>query len=371
MQQNVAPLGLIVMNGMQELGDKIVGHLQNSMAQNNYKDPNITIEAECPRFTTGDSKGIIQSTIRGRDLFILVDVGNYSCTYNMFGTENRMSPDDHYQNLKRVISAASGKAYRINVLMPILYGGRQHRREYRESLDGALALQELERIGVANIITFDAHDPRIQNAIPLMGFDNVMPTYQVLKSLFRNVKDLHIDPARFSVVAPDEGAIRRNMYYASVLGVPLGIFYKQRDFSRVVRGRNPIIAHEYLGEDLTGRDVFVADDIISTGDSMLDIAYDLKKRGAARIFIFATYALFTAGLEPFDKAVREGCLHGVFGTNLTYRPTELLSRAWFHEVDMSKYIAYFVNALNHNISITDIIDPHAKIKALLEKHQVQ
>ena len=279
------------------------------------------------------------------------------------------SPDDHYQDLKRIIQAAGGKAHRINVIMPILYGGRQHRRNYRESLDCAVALQELERMGVSNIVTFDAHDPRVHNAIPLMGFDNVMPTYQVLKALLGKHPEPELDKDHFMIISPDEGAINRNMYYASVLGVDLGMFYKRRDYSQVVNGRNPIVAHEYLGNSVEGKDVFIADDIISSGESMLDIAYELKKRKANRIFCYATYPIFTNGLDSFDKAYNEGIIAGVLGTNLTYRTDALKSRDWFTEVDVSKYIAYFIAAINHDVSISTIIDPHEKIKFLLEKHK--
>jgi len=325
------------------------------------------IENSCPRFSSGDSKGLIKSTVRGYDLFFVVDVGNYSLTYNYFGNQNHMSPDDHYQDLKRLIQAASGKAHRVNVVMPLLYGGRQHRRSYRESLDCAYMLQELQQMGVSNVLTFDAHDPRVQNAVPVMGFDNLMPTYQVLKKLFKDFPDLSTDKKDFMIVSPDEGALNRNMYYASVLGVDMGMFYKRRDYSQVVNGRNPIVAHEYLGESVEGKDVFVADDIISSGESMLDIAYALKKQGAKRIFANATYAIFTNGLDSFDKAYADGMIAGVFGSNLTYRTPELLSRPWFHEVDVSKYIAYFIAALNHDLSVSAIIDPHEKIKALLER----
>ena len=279
-----------------------------------------------------------------------------------------MSPDDHFQDLKRIIQAASGKAHRITVIMPILYGGRQHRRNYRESLDCAWALQELERMGVSNIITFDAHDPRVQNAVPLMGIDNVMPTYQVLKSVIKNIPDIELTKDKFMIVSPDEGALNRNMYYASVLGVELGMFYKRRDYSIIVDGRNPIVAHEYLGNPVDGKDIFIADDIISSGESMLDLAYALKKKNAGRIFANATYAIFTNGLEKFDKAYADGYIDGVFGTNLTYRTPELLSREWFHEVDVSKYIAYFIAAINHDVSISSVIDPHEKIKTLLENY---
>ncbi len=365
----VAPLSLIALQGATELGDKINAHLCEWAAQSNRPQKSFLIEAECPRFSSGDGKGLIKSSVRGDDLFILVDVGNYSCSYKMFGRENAMSPDDHYQDLKRIIQAASGKAYRINVIMPILYGGRQHRRNYRESLDCAVALQELHSMGVSNIITFDAHDPRVQNAIPLMGFDNVIPSYQVLKALFRNVPDIRPDREHMMVVSPDEGALNRNMYYASVLGIDLGMFYKRRDYSTVVNGRNPIIAHEYLGDSVEGKDVFIADDIISSGESMLDIAYELKKRKANRIFAYATYGIFTNGLQSFDKAYREGVIAGVLGTNLTYRTEALKGREWFYEVDVSKYIAYFIAALNHDVSVSLIIDPHQKIQNLLEQRR--
>ena len=369
-QTRVAPLGFISMNGTQELGEKINNYLVewgNQIEEYEHHDTYL-IDVGCPRFASGDGKGIIKSTVRGKDLFILIDTANYNCTYTMFGKENAMSPDDHYQDLKRIIQAASGKAHRINIIMPMLYGGRQHRRTYRESLDCAVALQELEAMGVSNIVTFDAHDPRVQNAIPLMGFDNVMPTYQVLKAMFNSIEDLNLDKDHFMVISPDEGAINRNMYYASVLGVNLGMFYKRRDYSVIVNGRNPIVAHEYLGNSVEGKDVFIADDIISSGESMLDIAVELKKRKAKRIFAYATYAIFTNGLDTFDKAYADGIIDGVFGTNLTYRTPELLKRPWFPEVDVSKYIAYFVASLNHDLSISEIIDPHAKIHALLKEH---
>lgn len=368
-EDNVAPLHIIALSSAKELGAKIDAHLTQWAQKCGRDDKTFLIEAECPRFSSGDGKGLIKSSIRGDDLFIIVDVGNYSCHYTMYGQENAMSPDDHFQDLKRIIQATSGKAHRINVIMPILYGGRQHRRNYRESLDCAVALQELTRMGVSNIVTFDAHDPRVHNAIPLTGFDNVMPSYQVLKTLFRSFPDIEADRDHLMIVSPDEGAMSRNMYYASCLGVDLGMFYKRRDYSRVVNGRNPIVAHEYLGNSVEGRDVFIADDIIASGESMLDIAYELKKRKAGRILAYATYAIFTAGLQNFDKAVEEGVLTGVLGTNLTYRSPELLQRDWFHEVDVSKYIAYFIAALNHDVSVSMLIDSHQKIKQLLAKRQ--
>ena len=368
------PLGLIPLRSATELGKKIDKHLMN-WYYNEYPDKikadetdTVILEAKCPRFSSGDAKGILLNTVRGYDLFIIIDVGNYSCTYNMFGKEVPMSPDDHFADLKRVISAASGKAERITVIMPTLYGGRQHKRSGRESLDCAMALQELANMGVKNVIAVDAHDPRVQNAAHLMGFDNAMPTYQVLKALFRKVRDLKIDKNHLMVVSPDEGAMNRNMYYASIMGLDLGMFYKRRDYSVIVNGRNPIVAHEYLGNDVKGKDVFVADDIIASGDSMLILAEDLKRAGAERIFMFATYGLFTEGLEKFQEAYDKGLLAGVLTTNLTYRSPELMAKPWYIEVDVSKYLAYFTLAIHQNRSITHLLDPHKKIKDLLEKY---
>ncbi len=364
----IAPLGLIVPQGARELGEKINNHLVSWAKNGPEEKETFIIESECPRFSSGDGKGMIKETVRGKDLYFVVDIGNYSCQYTLFDRKNSMSPDDHFMDLKRLIQATSGKAHRISVIMPLLYGGRQHRRSYRESLDCAVALQELQAMGVSNIITFDAHDARVQNAAPLMGFDNVMPTYQVLKALLHDFPDLLFDRSHFMVVSPDEGAMNRNMYYASVLGVDLGMFYKRRDYSRIVNGRNPIVAHEYLGDSVEGKDIFIADDIISSGESMLDIAYELKKRKANRIFAYSTYAIFTNGLSSFDKAYEEGVISGVLGSNLTYRTPELLSRPWFHEVDCSKYIAYFIAALNYDLSVSAIIDPSAKVHQLLRDH---
>ena len=370
-KQQVAPLGIIATDGAKDLGSKINDYLVQWSANTPYAQDSYLVDTECPRFSSGDGKGLIKSSIRGDDIFIIVDVGNYSCTYKMFGRENYMSPDDHFQDLKRIIQAMGGKAHRISVVMPILYGGRQHRRNYRESLDCAVMLQELQAMGVSNMITFDAHDARVCNATPLMGFDNVMPSYQVLKAMFSEIKDLDVSPESFMVVSPDEGALNRNMYYASVLGVQMGMFYKRRDYSTIVNGRNPIVAHEYLGNSVEGKTVFVSDDIISSGDSMLDIAYELKKRKAKRIVAYATYPIFTGGLAKFDKAYEEGMIDYVFGTNLTYRTPDLLSREWFKEVDVSKYIAYLIAAINHDISTSKVIDPHLKIKSLLTKYNVK
>lgn len=368
-QSSVAPLGIIPLVGARELSDKIQYHLLKWAKDSGIEKDSFTIENSCPRFQSGDGKGMINSTVRGYDLFFIVDVGNYSITYDYFGHKNFMSPDDHYQDLKRLIQAASGKAHRINIIMPLLYGGRQHRKSYRESLDCAFALQELQQMGVANIVTFDAHDPRVQNAVPLMGFDNLMPTYQVLKKMFKVFPELSIDREDFMIVSPDEGALNRNMYYASVLGVELGMFYKRRDYSTIVNGRNPIVAHEYLGESVNGKSVFVSDDIIASGESMLDIAYKVKEQGASQFFCYATYTIFTAGLETFDKAYEDGVIDGVFGSNLTYLNPELKNRPWFFEVDVSKYIAFFISALNHDQSISALIDPHKKIDQLLIKRR--
>lgn len=367
--KSVAPIGVIAMNGTQALAKKINNYLIRWADRNGMPGDDFLIECQCPRFSSGDAKGLIKSTVRGKDLYILIDVGNYSCTYKLFDRENYMSPDDHYADLKRIIQAASGKPHRITVIMPLLYGGRQHRRNYRESLDCAVMLQELHAMGVSNVVTVDAHDPRVCNAVPLMGFDNVIPSYQVLKSMFKAFPDLAVDKEHFMVVSPDEGALNRNMYYASVLGVDMGMFYKRRDYSTVVNGRNPIVAHEYLGTSVKGKDIFVADDIISSGESMLDIAKELKSREAKRFFAYATYAIFANGLETFDKAYEDGLIDGVFGTNLTYRTPELLKRPWFKEVDVSKYIAYFIASINHDTSISNVIDPLAKINALLQEHR--
>lgn len=365
----VAPLGLIAMRGTEELAARINSYLTRWADRYGKPVHDYLIEAECPRFSSGDAKGLIKSTVRGKDLFILVDVGNYSCTYKLFDRENYMSPDDHYADLKRIIQAASGKPHRINVIMPLLYGGRQHRRSYRESLDCAFMLQELHDMGVSNVITVDAHDPRVCNAIPLMGFDNVIPSYQVLKAMFASFPDLVIDKDHFMVISPDEGALNRNMFYASMLEVEMGMFYKRRDYSTIVNGRNPIVAHEYLGTSVEGKTVFVADDIISSGESMLDISKELKKRKAKRFFAYATYGIFTNGLDAFDKAYEEGMIDAVFSSNLTYRTPELLKRPWYKEVDVSKYIAYFIASINHDTSISNVMDSNEKIKALLREHK--
>ena len=363
----VAPLGLIAMAGASELGKKVDGYLTKWANENEFVKDTFLVEAVCPRFSSGDGKGLIKSSIRGDDLFILCDVGNYSCTYNYFGRENSMSPDDHYQDLKRIIQAAGGKAHRINIIMPSLYGGRQHRRNYRESLDCAVALQELQSMGVSNILTFDAHDPRVQNAVPLMGLDNIIPSYQVLKAMFKNLSDFRPDKDHFMIISPDEGAINRNMYYASVLGVNLGMFYKRRDYSVVVDGRNPIIAHEFLGDNVEGKDVVIVDDMISSGESMIEVATKLKELKARRIFVCTCFGLFCNGLEAFDKAYESGLINKVFTTNLIYRTPELKQREWYVEVDLSKYISYVIDTLNHDTSVSKLLDPKDRINNLLVK----
>ena len=377
----VGSLGIISLPGCKPLGEKVDQYLvkwraeresehKESLAFAGYQRESYLLDAKVPRFGSGEAKGQILESVRGTDLYLLVDVLNYSMTYSLCGNENHMSPDDHYQDLKRIIAAVGGKARRITVIMPFLYESRQHKRTSRESLDCALALQELVSMGVDNIITFDAHDPRVQNAIPLHGFETVQPAYQFIKGLLRNVKDLQLDSSHMMVISPDEGGMGRAIYIANVLGLDMGMFYKRRDYTRIVNGRNPIVAHEYLGESVQGKDVFIADDIIASGESMLDIAYELKMRGARNIFTCCTFPLFTAGLEKFDKAYNDGIIKAVLGTNLTYRKPELLEREWYYDVDVSKYTAYFIAAINHDKSVSSIIDPMTKIRTLLDKHGI-
>ena len=361
----VAHLSLIACPGSEELTNLIDNHLKQWAKEVGIDKDTFVVECDCPRFQSGDAKGLVKASVRGDDIFFVCDPGNYSVTYNLFGHENHMSPDDHFANLKRLIQAVAGRAHRMSVIMPSLYGGRQHRRVVRESLDCAVALQELHNLGISNIITFDAHDPRLMNAVPLMSFDNAMPTYQVLKTLLSHMSELSFDKDHFMVISPDEGAIDRNMYFSSVLGCNLGMFYKRRDYIRVVNGRNPIVAHEYLGESVEGKTVFIADDIIASGESMLEVARELKKRGAKHIIANATFPLFTSGLKKFDEAVEAGVLTAVLGTNLTYRKPELLERSWYFDVDCSKYTAYFIAAINHEMSVSSIIDPIKKIEGLL------
>lgn len=368
--QQVAKLGLMAMPSASDLGKKVDYHLRRLYKElnNGEEQESFLMDVSCPRFQTGDGKAMIHQSVRGIDLFLLTDVGNYDCTYKMFGQTVPMSPDEHFQDLKRAIAAASGKAHRLSVIMPLLYGGRQHRRSYRESLDCALALQELQNMGVNSIITFDAHDPRVQNAIPIMGFDNIMPYYQTLKALLHHVPDIILDKKHLMVVSPDAGAMDRNVYYASVLGLDMGIYYKRRDYSQIVNGRNPIVAHEFLGNNIDGKDVLVYDDMIASGDSMLDLAKDLHHRGARRVFAGCTYGMFTEGIERFNDAVEKGYLSGVLSSNLTYRRPELLQAPWYYEVDCSKYIAYFIASLNHDISVRVMLDPTQKINTLVKKH---
>ena len=375
----IAPLGIIAMRGCEEMGKAVNDYLTKWQVDNSTDEKlhsfygseanGFLIRTNCPRFGTGEGKGMLLDSVRGYDLYIICDVGAYQCTYKMYGKEIPMTPDEHYADLKRIIAAASGKAKRINVIMPMLYEGRQHRRTARESMDCALMLQELVAMGVSNIITFDAHDPRVQNAIPLSGFESIMPTYQMLKAMTNTYDDLQMDKDHMMVVSPDEGAISRNIYYSSALGVDLGMFYKRRDYTRVVNGRNPIVAHEYMGDTVEGKDVFVADDIIASGDSILDLAYNLKKRGAKRVFAGATFAFFTSGLEAFNKAYEEGVIDHVFATNLTYATPEVLNAPWFTQADMSKYMAFVIATLNHDQSISYLLDPWKRIEKLLKEYR--
>ena len=334
-----------------------------------YHEDSYLVRSACPRFGTGEAKGILYDSVRGVDLFIMADITNYSLTYTVCGHENHMSPDDHYQDLKRVISATNGKARRINVIMPFLYESRQHKRSQRESLDCAFALQELVDMGVSNIITFDAHDPRVCNAIPLYGFDSFNPPYQFIRGLIRAVPDLKIDKDHLMVISPDEGAMGRAVYFAGVLGVEMGMFYKRRDYSRVVNGKNPIVAHEFLGDDLHGKDAIIIDDMISSGESMLDVARQIKNRGAKRVFVCTTFGLFTDGLEKFDDYYKKGYIDRVVTTNLTYRPPELLSRPYYVEANMTKFLAAIIDCINHDTSTEHVNDPTERIHALLEKRE--
>ena len=376
----VGSLGLISLTGCEELGKKVDDYLvkwrhesgnafRDDIAFSGYEKDSYLLDARVPRFGSGEAKGVLGESVRGKDLYLMVDVCNYSITYSLAGKTNHMSPDDHFQNLKRIIAAIGGKGRRINVIMPFLYESRQHKRSSRESLDCALALQELVRMGVENIITFDAHDPRVQNAIPLSGFETVSPTYQFIKGLLRNVKDLQIDADHMMAISPDEGGTNRAVYLANVLGLDMGMFYKRRDYSRIVDGRNPIVAHEFLGSSVEGKDVIIIDDMISSGESMIDVATELKKRKANRIFTVATFGLFTNGLEKFDKAVEDGIIYRVVTTNLTYQSPELLSRPYYINCDMSKYIAYIIDTLNHDTTISDLLDPYERIDKLLKKYR--
>ncbi|NLC40773.1 MAG: ribose-phosphate pyrophosphokinase [Clostridiaceae bacterium] len=376
----LGPIGLIGLKGARDFSNLVNDYLVERRAEYLEAAPeeeesigflrdDYHIPVNTFRFSSGEGKAVIENTIRGHDLYLLCDVTNYTVTYNLRGIDNHMSPDDHYQDLKRVILAASGKARRINVIMPYLYEGRQHRRNARESLDCANMLIELTNLGVSNFITFDAHDDRVANAAPTSGFENVPITYQVLKALFKKLPDFTIAPEHTMVVSPDEGAIYRTMYYASILGLPLGTFYKRRDYTVMKNGRNPIIAHEFLGDSVEGKDLLVIDDMISSGESMIELSRKLKERGANKIFCIATFGLFTDGLEEFDKAYRDGVIHNVLCTNLIYRSPELLAAPWYIDVNMAKFVALLIDAMNHNASISTLIDPTTKINALLDKRR--
>lgn len=379
---NTIPVGalkLAVLDSAKELGEKVDQHIRKFRLERNhehksnihfagYEEDSYMIKCACPRFGSGEAKGQLMESVRGSDLFILVDVCNYSLTYKVCGYENHMSPDDHYQDLKRIISAATGKAKRINVIMPFLYESRQHKRTKRESLDCAFALQELKDMGVSNIITFDAHDPRVQNAIPLNGFDSFQPPYQFIKGLLRANPDIILDNDHLMIISPDEGAMGRAVYFSNVLGVDMGMFYKRRDYSTIIDGKNPIVAHEFLGDDVRGKDVIVIDDMISSGGSMLDVAKQVKERGAKRVFVCTTFGLFTDGFDKFDEYYEKSYISSVVTTNLTYRSPELLSKPYYVEADMSKFLATIIDALNHDISIAYVQDPTEKINRLIEQH---
>jgi len=376
----VGSLGIIPLKGCESLAKKIDDYLEtwrteresqhkNSLAFSGYQRDSYILKSKVPRFGSGEGKGVILESVRGTDLYLLVDVTNYSQTYSLCGHENHMSPDDHYQDLKRIIAAVGGKARRITVIMPFLYESRQHKRTSRESLDCAIALQELVKMGVDNIITFDAHDPRVQNAIPLNGFETVQPAYQFIKNLLNAEADLQIDADHMMVISPDEGGMSRAIYIANVLGLDMGMFYKRRDYTKIENGRNPIVAHEFLGTSVEGKDMMIIDDMISSGDSVLEVAKALKKRGARKIFICTTFGLFTNGLEKFDAAFRNGEINRVLTTNLIYQTPALLEREWYINCDMSKYLAYLIDTLNHDLSISTFLDPNDKIQNAVAKYK--
>ena len=378
----VGPLGLIPLKSCTGLGKKVDDYLvewrreresehKSTIAFSGYQRDSYILEANTPRFGSGEGKGTIEESVRGDDLYIMVDVCNYSLTYSLFGMTNHMSPDDHFQDLKRIIAAAAGKARRINVIMPFLYESRQHKRSGRESLDCAMALQELVNMGVENIITFDAHDPRVQNSIPLKGFETVQPIYQFLKHLLKNEPDLQIDSDHMMVISPDEGGTSRAIYFANMLGLDMGMFYKRRDYTKIVNGRNPIVAHEFLGSSVEGKDVLIIDDMISSGESMLDVAKELKRRKARKVFICATFGLFTGGLAKFDQNYQDGLIDRILTTNLVYQTPDLLSRPYYIDVDMSKYIALIIDNLNHDASLSDLLTPTKRINKLLERYKEQ
>ena len=376
----VGPLGLIPIDGCQELGRKVDAYLvewrrerqnehKTSVVFSEYEKDSYIIESHVPRFGTGEAKGVIDKSVRGDDLFLLVDVCNYSLTYSLCGRVNHMSPDDHFQNLKRIIAAVGGKARRMTVIMPFLYESRQHKRTGRESLDCALALQELTRMGVDHIITFDAHDQRVQNAIPLKGFETVQPIYQFIKHLLLHERSLSVDSEHMMVISPDEGGMARAIYFANVLGLDVGMFYKRRDYARVVDGKNPIVAHEFLGASVEGKDVIIIDDMISSGDSMLDVARELKRRKARKVFVCASFGLFTGGLKKFDEYYEQGLIDRMLTTNLIYQTPELLAKPYYINVDMSKYIALLVDYMNHDVSLNQLLNPTGRINRFLEKYR--
>ena len=362
-----AELSVIGMKGCEAFAQQVDNYLKEW--RRHTSEDTYLVEALCPRFGTGEGKGLIHHSMRGQDVYIICDMFNYGVTYRMYGQTVPMSPDDHYADLKRIIAAIAGKARRITVIMPMLYEGRQHKRSTRESLDCALMLQELVSMGVANIITFDAHDPRVCNAIPLHGFDNVRPSYQMIKALIKAVPDIEIDKEHLMMISPDEGAMGRCMYYSSVLGIDIGMFYKRRNYSVIINGKNPIEAHEYLGQDLTGKDVIVVDDMISSGESMLDVCSQLKSRGAKRIFAFSTFGLFTDGFDKFDKAYADGTISKVFTTNLVYRRPGLEEKPWHVDVNMCKYVSYIIDTLNHDATISELLDPAKRINKIVAMHK--
>ena len=372
-------LGIVPLKSCSKMGEKVDDYLvqwreqrehenQSNLAFSGYKRDSYVVSASTPRFGSGEGKGVLNDSIRGYDLYIMVDVCNYSIEYSLCGTTDHMSPDDHYADLKRVIAAAGGTARRINVIMPFLYESRQHKRSGRESLDCALMLQELTAMGVENIITFDAHDPRVHNSIPLKGFESVSCTYQFIKYLLLGVDDLHIDSEHMMVISPDEGGMGRAVYFANVLGLDMGMFYKRRDYTKIVNGRNPIVAHEFLGTNVEGKDVIIIDDMISSGESMIDVASELKKRGASRVFCATTFGLFTNGFDKFDEAYEKGIIDKILTTNLVYQPDELLSKPWYINVDMSKYMALLIDTLNHDSSISDLLNPVDRIQKRVKEY---
>ena len=358
-------LKVIGMRGCEQFANQVDSYLRRWRK----KDSTFIADTQCPRFGSGEAKALINESMRGLDLYIISDCFNYGVTYKMYGMQVPMSPDDHFQDLKRIIAATGGKTKRITVIMPMLYEGRQHKRSGRESLDCATMLQELVAMGVENIITFDAHDPRVQNAIPLSGFDDVKPAYQMIKALVKNVPDVVLDKEEIMIISPDEGAMGRCMYFSSVLGVDIGMFYKRRNYAIVVNGKNPIEAHEYLGRDLTGKDAIIVDDMISSGESLIDVATQIKERGAKRVFAFTTFGLFTDGFDKFDKAYADGIIDKVFTTNLVYRRPELYTKDWYVEVNMCKYVSYIIDTLNHDQTISELLNPIKRIHNLVDKHK--